>query len=293
MSRLSGRHALVLLVFALVFTLGLGVPGSTGRADSQQAGLLWLDPPTASASVGTAVTLALRLDSITNVYGAQVGLSFDPAFLEVVGATVTPGACPQPDFVITNTADNVAGTIEYTVSQLNPTLPCDGGLVATIELLCKAETSPSTAVSIDASIIPDPDGVPLGHTTQNATVECLGGGFVVEGTVALQSWPNPEGVVVTLRDSGGVPVDQQVVAPDGAFSLNAGDAAETYSVQAAYPRYLAAEATGITGSAGTTVDIGHATLRAGDLNGDGVINILDITAVAGNFNKTSPQPWAP
>jgi minor extracellular serine protease Vpr len=289
----GGRHGLLLLAAALLVLVSLGAPRGTGRAASPEAGLLWLDPQISSFAVGTSATLALQLDGVTGVYGAEVDLAFDPAFLEVVGSVVTPGTCPQPDFVVTNTADNGAGTIEYAVTQLNPTLPCAGGTVATIEFLCKAETGPSTVVSIVSSTVSDLDGIAILHDTQDATVECVGG-FVVVGTVGLQSWPGgPEGISVILRDSSGTTVDQQVVGAAGAFSLTAGDVTQTYSVEASYPRYLSAKATGITGSAGDTVNLGHATLPAGDLNDDGVINILDITIIAGNFNKSSPQSWAP
>lgn len=293
MSKLGGRHGLLLLAVVLLVLVGLGAPGGTGQADTATAGLLWLDPPNASTTVGGNTTLALRLSSIADVYGAEVDLVFDPAFLEVVGGAVTPGTCPQADFVVTNTADNTAGTIEYAVTQLNPTAPCDGGLVADIEFRCKAETSPSTVVSIVSSLIADPDGIPIAHTTQDATVECVGG-FSVVGTVGLQSWPGgPAGITVVLLDSSDTVVDDEVVGPTGAFSLTAGDVGETYSVEGIYPRYLIVRATGITGAAGDTVDIGHATLPAGDLNDDGVINILDITIIAGNFSKSSPQPWGP
>lgn len=289
----GGRHGLLLLAVVLLVVVSLGAPRGAGRAASPEAGLLWLNPPNSSAALGTSATLALQLDGVTNVYGAEVGLAFDPAFLEVVGSVVTPGACPQPDFVVTNTADNGVGTIEYAVTQFNPTPPCAGGVVATIEFRCKAETGPSTAVSIVSSTVSDPDGIAIPHNTQDATVECAGG-FAVVGTVGLQSWPGgPEGITVILRDSSGTIVDQQVVGAAGAFSLTAGDVSKTYRVEASYPRYLSVEATGITGSAGDTVNLGHATLPAGDLNDDGVINILDITIVAGNFGKSSPQSWGP
>jgi minor extracellular serine protease Vpr len=293
MSKPRGRHGLFLLAVVLLVSVGLGVPQDTGRADTETAGLLWLNPPSPSAAVGTSFLLDLQLDGSSDVYGAQIELAFDPAYLEVVGSVLVPGTCPQPDFVVTNTADNVAGTAEYAVSQLNPTPPCGAGVVATMEMMCKAETPSPTSVSIVSSLISDPDGIAIAHSTQDATVECVGG-FVVVGTVGLQSWPGgPEGVSVVLRDSGGAIVDEVVVGPSGAFSLTAGDVAETYSVEASYPRYLSVEASGITGGAGDTVNIGDATLPAGDLNGDGVINIQDITVVAGNFLKTSPVAWGP
>lgn len=293
MSGSRGRCALLLLIVAVLVLVGLGVSSETGRADTEMVGLLWLNPPNPSAAVGTSTTLALQLDGVIDVYGAEVHLEFDPAFLEVVGDAVIPGTCPAPDFVVSNTADNAVGTIVYAVTELNPTPPCAGGLIADIEFRCKAETSPSTVVSIVSSIISDPDGTPIDHTAQGATVECAGG-FVVIGTVDLQAWPGgPEGIAVVLRDSGGAIVDDEVVGPAGTFNLTAGDVGETYSVEASYPRYLSAEAGGITGAAGDTVDIGSAVLPAGDLNGDGVINILDISTIAGNFLKTSPVSWGP
>ncbi len=39
------------------------------------------------------------------------------------------------------------------------------------------------------------------------------------------------------------------------------------------------------------VDLGASTLAAGDLNDDGIINILDITIAAGNYGKSSPGDW--
>lgn len=111
--------------------------------------------------------------------------------------------------------------------------------------------------------------------------------FEITGSVALQAWPDPTGVQVTLYDSNGVVDGPYIVASDGAFILKASNELETYSVVAAYNRYLSAEAEGIT----ATINLGLTTLRAGDINGDGVINILDLTALGGNFNKTSPVTW--
>jgi hypothetical protein len=290
MSFIRSRYFLFSLIFVFLALVGLGIMWETTWAEPA-ASLLWLNPAVASAPVGNATVLDLQLSDITNVYGAQMELAFDPTVLEVVGSAVTPGTCPQPDFVVTNTADNVAGTIDYAVTQLNPTPPCDGGVAASIERLCKLEHA-GTTVSITSSLISDPDGMSIEHSTQNATVECVGG-FVVVGSVSLQSWPSPEGSLVTLRDSGGGIVDQVVVGPDGSFNLISGDIADTYSLEASHDRYLTALASGITGGAGDTINVGNTTLRAGDLNGDGVINILDITIVAGNFGKSSPIPWAP
>ena len=289
MTKGTFRRSMAFWTILLVFVFCLAVILLARPA--QALPLMWLNPANPVASVGGAVDVDIQIDDVTDVFGAQVDLSFDPTLLQVTGAQLTPGTCPQPNFVATNVADNIAGTIEYAAVQLSPTPPCNGGVVATITFECTAEgISP---VTFGSSIISDPNGIPIPHGTQDGVVECIGG-YSVIGTVGLQSWVDPSGVAVTLYNSSGAVVDGPViVGPSGAFSLQVGDVLDTYHVVAAYDRYLNAEASGITGMAGDVIDLGHATLRAGDLNGDGVINILDLTALAGNFNKSSPQPWAP
>ncbi len=290
MSFIRSRYFIFSIFFVLIAMVALAMMWQTASA---VGGLLWLNPINASAPVGATATLDLQLDE-TNVYGAQVELAFDPAVLEVVGSAVTPGACPQPDFVVANSADNTAGTIDYTVTQLNPTPPCDGGVAASIEFLCKVEHA-GTPVTITYSLISDSNGTPIAHSTQDAIIECVGG-FVVKGNageLSLQTWPSPEGTLVTLTDSIGAVVDQSVVGPDGAFSLISGDVSDTYILYASHDRYLTARVVGITGDPGDTIFVGPTSLRSGDLNGDGVINILDISLVAGNYGKSAPIPWGP
>jgi hypothetical protein len=254
--------------------------------------LLWLDPPAPSVSGGGS--LDLRLDDVTNVFGAQVDLTYDPAVLSIPSGDVTPGVCPQPDFVVVNTA--AGGAISYAATQFNPTPPCNGGVVATIDFLCDpglvADTP--TDVIITSSLISDPDGTAITHSLQDATVTCLASSFDVEGTVGLQAWSSPEGVLVTLYDdTEGVLRDQVIVGPDGSFSLS-GKIDNLHTLTASYPRYLDLALSGITSpTPGDVVNVGHGTLPSGDVNGDGVINILDLSVVAGHFTKTSPQPWAP
>jgi PKD repeat protein len=132
--------------------------------------LLWLDPPFPEFATGA---IDLRLDDIANVYGVEVELSYDPAVISVPGGNLTPGACPQPDFLATNTAGS--GTIAYAATHLYPTPPCAGGVIATIDLACDPNLSVSTAtdIVITSSLVTNPDGIPIPHSVQNATVTCL------------------------------------------------------------------------------------------------------------------------
>jgi hypothetical protein len=291
------KFLILVLLVAFLTILGLGaimVAGQGTVTAAPTAALLWLDPVEAIAVTGSSTIVDLELSDISNVFGIEVYMAFDPSILSVVGEQVTEGTCPTPDFTVANTADNVLGTIEYATTQLS--LPsCDGGTVASIELLCAPglQSEVTTPITITASIVSDPDGLAIIHGTQNGAVRCEANIFFIDGVVELQAWPTAAGVQVDLKNAGGATVDSKIAAADGAFGFT-GTTGETYSIEASYDRYLTSAATGITSSiVGERVNLGVGKLRAGDVNGDGVINILDISGVAGNFGKSSPQGWGP
>ena len=287
------RHTITILVLFLVIIAGVGVVVATSRESAPLITLLWLNPANPVAVAGGSDTIDLQLDSVTNVFGAEVNISYDPAILSVPAGGVTPGACPQPDFVVSNTA--AGGVISYAVTELNPTPPCNGGVVATIEFECSAGlvVRTETDILITSSIISDPNGQAIPHDIQHATFTCEVDRFFIEGSVGLQAWPDPSGVVVTLIDQATGYPEPVTVEPSGAFQIQ-GRVNHQYDVVAEYDRFLSPLETGITsGVVGSTVDIGLATMPAGDLNGDGRVNILDISVVAGNFGKQEPVPWSP
>ena len=171
MTRFFLITTLVLLFFAFVSYATLAGGKVVNGA------LLWLNPASNTISIGDTTNVVIQLDDVTNVYGVEIELSFDPTILAVVdadlgeeGVQISEGVCPTPDFVLINSADNTTGTIESVLTQLFPTAPCDGGEVATIEFQCVSEgTSP---ISFTHSLISDPDGFVIDAPTQAATVEC-------------------------------------------------------------------------------------------------------------------------
>ena len=67
----------------------------------------------------------------------------------------------------------------------------------------------------------------------------------------------------------------------------AGLAPGTYTLRTIYPGYLQSEKTNVVIPAGVPAfDPGTTTLRGGDANGDGLINILDITGIISKFGQT-------
>ena len=300
----DNRFLRMVIITALLASVILGVGGvlAAGQA-APNVGLLRFNPSPATGVTGGTVDVSIVSESVTNIYGVELDVSFDPSVITVVdadagkgGVQITPGTCPAPDFVASNAADNAAGIISYAATQLNPSLPCAAGEVAAVTFRCTEGLleKTTTQLTFATTIISDPDGSPIAHDPVNGTVECEANIFFIEGDVALQAWPDPAGVVVVLQDNTGAVADGPVViGSDGAFELQ-GLAGSVYTVTASYDRYLGSEAAGVTSSiVGERINLGTTTLRAGDINGDGKINILDISGVAGNFSKQSPTAWTP
>jgi hypothetical protein len=256
------------------------------------AGTVSIDPAYKEIPKGLSGTVDVRSDGASNVYGAQFTVTFDQTALQVVdadagkaGVQIGTGSCPLPDFVATNAADNAAGTVDYAVTQLSPTSPCNGGVIATIEFQC-GDTLGVFPVTITGSILSDPDGTPIAHSTQNGEIECVESMCNIVGqTIPQAHSTDATGVEVCLDG-----MECITTAANGSFSILA-LANEAHSITADFEAHLLAQYTVSTCPEGQTVDIGSTTLRAGDLNEDGVINILDLVMVGGNFNLGEPVPW--
>jgi len=145
MSKLEHRRiitdltkAVLQAVIFLLLLLGWAQPAYSQGNDA----IVRMDTPTFEVGLGQVETLVIVLENAQDVYGIDVRAKFDPAYVEVVdvdpaktGVQMTPGDFPQPDFLVRNQADNQAGTLQYVVTEVNPTLPVNGkGTVLSIQV---------------------------------------------------------------------------------------------------------------------------------------------------------------
>ena len=171
-------HSRCLSVAVSVMMLLLFCSVSAQAGDRPRLAQLYLDGPGTDVPEGQEFTVDVQLADIVDVYGIEFTLDFDASILEVLddggaaGVQIELGDCPAPDFVVTNSADNVAGTISYAVTQLMPTPPCDGGIVATVRFLALAEAT--TAVDFTESIVFNPDGTPIPHDATGVSIVVSG-----------------------------------------------------------------------------------------------------------------------
>ena len=170
--RRSGQRLLLAAIL-------LGLVGVTARAAAAQAGgaTLRSEPATLEVGAGQVETLQLILDDAVDVYGIEIRASFDPSVAEVAdadpgkaGVQMIPGDFIKPDFLVRNTADNEAGTLQYVITQVNPTEPVSGsGVVLSIMFLGKEEGGQADLV-IDFVDIVDRRGVKLEVSAQDGVL---------------------------------------------------------------------------------------------------------------------------
>jgi uncharacterized repeat protein (TIGR01451 family) len=138
--------------------------------------MVLIDPASQDVVLGGTVTTDVRVENVTDLYGFELELTFDPTLVEVVdaiswkpGVQIQPSGFLSPDWILSNTADNTNGTISFALSQMAPSLPQSGsGVLATITWRGKdAGTSP---IHFSYLQLGAPSGVPIPATTQDGQI---------------------------------------------------------------------------------------------------------------------------
>ncbi|MCL0048331.1 cohesin domain-containing protein [Dehalococcoidia bacterium] len=71
----------VVLILGLLLTLAGGLAVPTIVAGSEGEASVFLEPPSQTAAVGERVTVDIKINNVTGLYGVEVHLDFDPALL--------------------------------------------------------------------------------------------------------------------------------------------------------------------------------------------------------------------
>ena len=165
---------LLLVLAAFIITSAAAQPGDPADFAAVDAASISLDGPI-QAVPGEIISYDIITDA-AGLFGAQLELKFDPLVLQVIGTQVTPGSCPIPDFVASNSVDNSAGTIAYAVTSLAPTLPCDGGIVASFQFqVAPTAVDGSTQLQFENVILADANGSEIPGTAVDLNLEIVAG----------------------------------------------------------------------------------------------------------------------
>jgi adhesin HecA-like repeat protein len=99
----------------LMIALSISVFSVLGSVASAQVATLSLDETTQTTSTGTVVTVDVDIANVSNLYGYQFDLTFNPSILQAVssseGSFLASGGST---FFINGSNDNVGGTVSAT-----------------------------------------------------------------------------------------------------------------------------------------------------------------------------------
>jgi hypothetical protein len=162
------------------------------RNVAQPQAMLKIAPQTLKVRVGQKTTVDLAIDQVSELYGAQIQLRFDPEVLEVVdanleqeGIQIEPGSFPIPDFVVQNTANNQTGIVDYAATQLPPNKPASGtGVIARITF--QAKKAATSQIQFGQFLLADTKGSNIQAIPQHGQVRVLSNtGWLVFVAVGL------------------------------------------------------------------------------------------------------------
>lgn len=122
--------------------------------------------------------------------------------------------------------------------------------------------------------------------TAAATPSLIGDTGTIEGRITLQGRSTSAGITLLVN---GAPVD--TTDASGAFRLVV--PAGRVGVRASYPGYLEIEASDVEVRVGEVARLPAVSLRAGDTDRDGDVDLFDVVRCAINFGHTMPAADAP
>lgn len=108
-----------------------------GTSCAPSGPVIRVEPSVSSIQLNNTGHAPVRVENIADLVAYEVHLSFDASVLEVI--ELTEGGFIKPDFVVQNTFDNAAGTIDYAVAQINR--PPANGSGTLFEIVFRAKSS--------------------------------------------------------------------------------------------------------------------------------------------------------
>ena len=144
-----------------------------GTSCSPSGPVIKIEPSVSSIQVADTVRVSAQVENIADLVAYEVHLSFDANVLEV--AELIDGDFIKPDFVIQNTFDNAAGTIDYAVAQINR--PPANGNGTLFEIILRAKTEGQSPIRFretqavpTGALLSDSNGMPIQFVLRDGNV---------------------------------------------------------------------------------------------------------------------------
>jgi len=167
----------ILFTLAVMMVLAL-LPGSAALA---QGTLVLVDPPSQSVNVNATTTVEIKVDTVTNLYGVDVRLTFDATKLEaqdanstLAGVQVEQGSflSPAQGFMAQNVADNTSGQVQYAFVLLTPA-PAASGTGVLAKITFKAKAAGNALITLNSVTLSDNQAMPITATLVSGSITVL------------------------------------------------------------------------------------------------------------------------
>lgn len=180
-----------------IIILGILTRGAFAQSGPQ----IKLVPNTITVSVGQTLDMTVEVENVTNLYGIEWTLTFNPNLLEVVdanpdkpGVQIATGGFFPPNVEDTNVVEN--GMITYIVARVEPN-PAVSGSGALARITFRATGSGESTIRFDEVTLTDRSGAGIGSDNKSAQIIVLAGS--VDGA-------NPTPVQATVAPPTSTPV---------------------------------------------------------------------------------------
>lgn len=155
----------------------LGFLASHSAVAQSGSAIVRVDPPAFDVGQSQVEQINIVIENAQDVYGIDVRAKFDPSIFEIAdadpaadGVQMIPGNFIKPDFLVRNTADNQKGTLQYVITQVNPTPPANGNGIV-VSILVRGKTLGKRGqLSIDSVDVADRRGRKLNVQPKSGTI---------------------------------------------------------------------------------------------------------------------------
>jgi hypothetical protein len=281
------KRKTVVLVSTVLAALILSlIPGGAiaGGVAAQEKSptIVLLAPAGVTIGLGDTVDIEVHVQNVSNFYGVQFALRFNPAILDGVSVVEGPAFTGLPAGGYMTTQKDFVGDRARFAATLVGQPPLNGDLhLATVRFRGRdAGNSPLTWANL---ILANDVGAAIPYISRTGNV-VVADRIDIVGYAFMQGRTNHAGIDVEV--SGPIVADVTTAA-DGRYVLTDVRSGR-YQFLFEHEMYLATELRNCDTGAGTEYRPPSVTLVAGDLNRDQNIDIMDLTRCAGVFGSADP-----
>jgi len=271
-------------ILAVVTTI-LALLGSGVAAAQEPYPVLYLNPVMTTVDITELAVVEVWINDVTDFYGVEFELFYDPAVVEALSVVAGDAFTAYPDEYEVVQASVGGGLVEFAASLLaTPKAPPLSGDLHLATITFDPVTEGDSALTWIETKVSNSTAEPIGHNTLNGSITVVWMG-AVSGNAYMEGRISHDGILVEIANGT---TTSGLTSSSGYYYFGS-VISGLYDLTMSHDMYLTSELISCTVSGGVTNYLPDVTLLGGDLNGDEVINILDLSFCAAHFNEVYPD----